>query len=298
MYEMINYNAARSALALAATVDEVKDIRDKAEALRLYARQRNDVEMEKHVAEIKLRAVRKIGQLSASLETAQGPNSKLLTAEKNKTDTLSDAGISIATAHRCEKIAAIAEAEFEDYIDKKYKAGVAVTITDVLKSQNVHVSNNSGENEWYTPANFIEAARGAMGSIDLDPASSELANAIVKAGLFYTCHDNGLDKDWHGNVWLNPPYSQPEIQLFTDKLLSEKFTQACVLVNNATETKWGQRLLDRCAAVCFISSRIRFLDQNCNASGLPLQGQMVLYFGERATDFTSAFLKCGVVLRK
>ena len=40
----------------------------------------------------------------------------------------------------------------------------------------VHLSQNSGENEWYTPPEIIAAARTIMGRIDTDPASSEKAN--------------------------------------------------------------------------------------------------------------------------
>ena len=103
-----------------------------------------------------------------------------------------------------------------------------------------HVANNSGNNEWYTPSEYIEAARKAMGSIDTDPASNDIANKVVKAEKYYTIETDGLAHDWHGNVWMNPPYSSDLITKFIEKLKEQRgnYEQAIILVNNATETQW------------------------------------------------------------
>lgn len=173
-------------------------------------------------------------------------------------------------------------------------------VTETVERRNVHVANNSGENEWYTPPKFLEAAREVMGAIDLDPASCELANGNVQAAQFFSAEENGLEQQWGGNVWMNPPYAQPLIQQFCDKLLHEVYAgnvaSACVLVNNGTETAWGQALLREASAVCFPSSRIRFIDKEGKPSGAPLQGQMIVYMGADVSAFQQAFAKFGVVL--
>lgn len=162
-----------------------------------------------------------------------------------------------------------------------------------------HVSHNTGENEWYTPPKFIKAAREVMGGIDTDPASSKVANKTIRADTYYDVKDDGLEQEWGKTVWINPPYSQPEISQFCETLLQKLATgeveKACALVNNATETSFGQQLLKCCDAVCFPSGRIKFLDIQGN-EGAPLQGQMIVYFGCLADKFCAEFEQFGVCL--
>lgn len=166
-----------------------------------------------------------------------------------------------------------------------------------LDRMKAHVANNSGENEWYTPAEFIEAAREVMGSIDCDPATSEFANRTVKATTYFTAETNGLAHAWSGNVWMNPPYAQPLISNFaeavTAKFAAGEINQAIVLVNNATETAWFQRMMEEASAICFPKSRIRFVDPAGNPSGAPLQGQALIYFGREPDVFASVFSRFG-----
>ena len=153
-----------------------------------------------------------------------------------------------------------------------------------------HVANNSGNNEWYTPAEYIEAARKAMGSIDTDPASNDIANNIVKAEKYYTIETNGLAHDWTGNVWMNPPYSSDLISKFVEKLKEQRanYNQAIILVNNATETQWFYEIVKIASAVCFPKSRVKFYMPD-GKTGAPLQGQAVLYVGDNYEKFISAF---------
>lgn len=164
-----------------------------------------------------------------------------------------------------------------------------------------HVAANSGNNEWYTPTVYIEAARLAMGGIDSDPATSETANRIVGAANWYTSADDGLTHAWPGRVWMNPPYAAPLISQFCEAMAAKyaagEVEQACVLVNNATETAWFRALAQRASAICFPVGRVRFLDPEGNASGAPLQGQAVLYLGDNPEAFRAAFGSFGSIWR-
>ena len=159
-----------------------------------------------------------------------------------------------------------------------------------------HVAHNSGNNEWYTPAEYIEAAQCVLGQIDLDPASSATANAVVGASTFYSADDNGLDQAWSGRVWMNPPYSTELIGKFATKLVDHvcegSVTEAIVLVNNATETVWFRTLVSAARAVVFHGGRVRFW-QPSGEIGQPLQGQAFIYFGGDTDKFLGEFSRFG-----
>ena len=213
---------------------------------------------------------------------------------------LKDLGISNNQSSRWQKEAKVNEDVFEEYIRECNDEQREVTQAGLLKlADPCHVSHNSVENEWYTPSKYIEAARTVMGSIDLDPASCELAQETVQAGQYFTIDDNGLTKEWRGNVWLNPPYSKESIGLFAAKLVEEtaNLSQAIVLVNNATDTHWFHQIAKVAMAMCFVRGRIKFNDKTGTPSNSPVQGQVFIYVGGEVEKFSQVFSKFGFIAR-
>ncbi len=154
----------------------------------------------------------------------------------------------------------------------------------------------SGDGEWYTPAEIIEAARRVMGRIDLDPASCEFAQRTVKAERYFTAETDGLAQEWSGAVWMNPPYSKGVIGPFIAKLIaSQGIEQAIVIVNNATDTKWCQSLFEWAEIACFTRGRVAFMKPD-GAHNQGLHGQILFGKGVALGKFREEFGKLGSVL--
>jgi ParB family chromosome partitioning protein len=198
----------------------------------------------------------------------------------------------------------VADEQFEAILAERrqtIEAANAKVTVDLLGGNKTRGTQGTGQNEWYTPSPIIDMARKVLGVIDLDPASSARAQANVQALQHFTQEDDGLMRMWHGNVWLNPPYAQPYIEQFADKMLLEvaveRVTSAIMLTHNYTDTAWFQKLAASSDAICFPKGRIRF-EAPDGTLAAPTQGQAFFYFGKDATAFVEVFASLGFAVGK
>ena len=153
-------------------------------------------------------------------------------------------------------------------------------------------------NEWFTPKEYIDLARKLMKEIDLDPASNNHANEIVKATLYFDKKMDGLNREWNGRVFLNPPYGRlggrSGAGVWINKLISEfqagNVTEAIVLVNSATGDQWFQPLFD--SPICFVNRRIKFYQSSGNKIQ-PTKSNVFVYFGPNVRKFKRVFKETG-----
>ena len=148
-----------------------------------------------------------------------------------------------------------------------------------------------------------------MGSIDLDPASSALANETVKATHYYSKEDNGLEQPWRGRIWLNPPFKRSQTPgkktgqgFWIRKLLDEyergNIDQAVLLTTCRPDTSWFEPLLD--FPVCNCRYKVGFYVPE---EGQILQvhshmhGTLFIYLGMWEQQFIDNFSQFGRITK-
>jgi len=147
---LIKYDAACKALAAARSVDEVKDLLDKAAALKAYARQAKNKQLEIDAAEIRIRAERRLGEMLKESDKNKGgrPNKKPVDSD-DRLPTYEEIGITKDLASRAQQLADIPEDVFEQTLAEPREEQAAVTSRTMtrLKEQSDSVRNNgNGKN--------------------------------------------------------------------------------------------------------------------------------------------------------
>lgn len=219
----------------------------------------------------------------------------------NVEPTAADIGLTRKQIHEAREIR---EAEESDpgivrrTLDHLIETGQEPTKAAV-KREIVNRTSFTGNNQWFTPDFYMEMVRDVLGSIDLDPASHPLAQERICATHFFTEDDDGLSKDWFGKVWLNPPYAQPAIGHFVDKMLMEaasgRIEEAIMLTHNYTDTGWFQKAARAATAICFTKGRIKFVSSDGEIAA-PTQGQAFFYFGSDPGIFFDVFGGIGLLV--
>lgn len=157
--------------------------------------------------------------------------------------------------------------------------------------------DDPNSDEWYTPVEYIEAARSVMGSIDLDPATCDEAQGFIKAYNYYTEKEDGLTQDWFGNVWLNPPYSDPLpwVKKLVEAYGNGDIDSAMLLVNTANSPEWSRLLWHSKHAVCLLNKRVRFWRPDRPDAKGTAQDQMIWYLGDNKERFRQIFSAYGAI---
>jgi len=156
--------------------------------------------------------------------------------------------------------------------------------------------------DYFTPPDIVRRASDAMGGIDLDAASHFIANRRfhqngVAIGDFFHVNKSAFTHDWHGKVWLNPPYGDNErwFRRAEEMLDAGLVEQLCMLSPaHAFTTKVAQAMVRRSSAAVLLSPTPEFFnpaDPTKTGTNLP---HVIFYWGPRVAEFLGALGDIGI----
>ena len=192
------------------------------------------------------------------------------------------------------------EDQFEERLKKQKSKFKIPTRADFLAKGKPF---GSGEFEWYTPQWVYERCRLVMGSIDLDPATSDMACKMGNAPdkYYFTQAGNALLKTWPRvqNIFINPPYTlgngESGAKAFLNKLFSVRFNfkRAMLLVLEDSGTSYGQFLWGLSNAVFIPSGRLQFIYKGKSKGKSPARTTLIFGIGVDEIKFYLAFRDYG-----
>lgn len=138
--KLIKYDAGCRAIAEAVSVDEVREILDISVAMRAYAKQAKNRQLEADAVVLRMRATRAIDQMRQAQKKTVGlakggrPYQRKATGGKNPpVATLADSGIDKDLAKEARKLGALSDREFEQTVAKVREATTSAART-IIKS--------------------------------------------------------------------------------------------------------------------------------------------------------------------
>jgi phage N-6-adenine-methyltransferase len=154
----------------------------------------------------------------------------------------------------------------------------------------VDAATKQETDEWSSPRELVEPLAESVDEFDLDPCSG--AETSPFASATYTEDDDGLSQEWHGKVWVNPPYSQ--MKQWTEKAIAEIENTETIfyLCKGDSSTTWWQDGADEAELICAIDHRLEFGD---GGSAAPFASH-IMVFGEIDMEAILALQEHGMIL--
>ena len=139
--------------------------------------------------------------------------------------------------------------------------------------------------EWATPPEVVERLARRFGPFDLDPCCRV---ETAKAPTYFTKDADGLQQQWRGRVWVNPPYSDPApwIAKAVESVDSGEADRVVMLLPASIDTGWFHDLVLPNADVVFMRGRIKFLGWMGTPIGSPKAGTVLAVFPKRDLTFS------------
>lgn len=153
--------------------------------------------------------------------------------------------------------------------------------------------------DYFTPAAIVDAAREAMGDIDLDAASHWAANKIHRIPNYFDTTRSAFENPWFGRVWLNPPYgeNEPWFREIEHWVTTGGVEQLCMLSPVwAFTTKIARPVMDLTSAMILLSPTPTFWGNALGRTGAN-HPHAIIYIGNHATRFREAFRPFGMPLQ-
>lgn len=149
--------------------------------------------------------------------------------------------------------------------------------------------------DYFTPPELVNAAREAMGGIDLDPASHWVANRTHKIPEFFDINRSAFDNRWYGKVWLNPPYGDnaPWFREILRYTTSGDIEQLCMISPVwAFTTAIARPVMKMSSAFLLLSPTPQFWGNAKGRTGTN-NPHGIFYIGDRTKEFVHAFIPFG-----
>ncbi len=170
--QLIKWDKLRNQIEQARDIQELTNLSDKLEAIRVMARQsKQSLEVQNRIAEYRLRVERKKGEwLEDNIERKGTGANQYNTELKSTTTTLADVGISKDESSKSKRIAGLDEKQFEEYIQETKKTNEEVTLAGAVKlaKQIIREEKIEEQKEEIKKEN-IEQPKGNFDVIVIDP---------------------------------------------------------------------------------------------------------------------------------